>query len=155
MDWDVHHGNGTQHAFERDDSVFYCSIHQHPATLYPGTGWPQEVGQGPGRGFTLNLPLQPGAQDEEALVLFRENFLPPARDFAPDFVLISAGFDGHRQDPLAQLNLSENGYNTMTREMKNFAQKYCRQRMLSVLEGGYQLDVLSSCVTEHLRIMIN
>jgi acetoin utilization deacetylase AcuC-like enzyme len=154
LDWDVHHGNGTQHSFERDDTVFYCSLHQHPASLYPGTGWPNEFGEGPGRGYTLNLPLEPGAGDEECLDLFHTNFLPVAREFRPSFVLISAGFDGHRKDPLAQLNMTEAGFNAMTAEMKALAEEHCRGRLLSVLEGGYQLGALGSCVVDHVKILM-
>jgi acetoin utilization deacetylase AcuC-like enzyme len=155
LDWDVHHGNGTQHSFERDDSVFYASLHQHPATLYPGTGWPNERGEGPGKGFTLNLPLEPSATDEDCLEMFRTNFLPAARDFRPDFVLVSAGYDGHRDDPLAQLNMTEEGYNAMTREIKDFAEEYCGGRLLSLLEGGYNLEALSSCVVGHVEVLLS
>ena len=154
LDWDVHHGNGTQHVFERDDTVFYCSLHQHPATLYPGTGWPGEVGEGPGRGFTLNLPLAPGAGDEEFLEGYRTSFLPAAADFLPGFLLVSAGFDGHRKDPLAQLNLTEEGYGRMTEGNKGWARQQCGGRLLSVLEGGYQLGALSSCVATHVRALM-
>ncbi|MBN1845467.1 MAG: histone deacetylase [Sedimentisphaerales bacterium] len=155
LDWDVHHGNGTQHTFERDNTVFYASLHQHPATLYPGTGWPNEVGKGPGRGFTLNLPLEPGATDEQFLEFFRINFLPAARDFRPDFVLVSAGFDGHHRDPLAQLNLTEAGFETISRETMAFAREYCGGRVLSLLEGGYELEALSNSVDKHLRAYLD
>ena len=154
LDWDVHHGNGTQHSFEKDNTVFYCSIHQHPATLYPGTGWPNEFGEGLGRGYTLNLPLEPGAGDEQCLDFFRTNFMPVARDFNPDFVLISAGFDAHRRDPLAQLNMTEQGFDTMTAEIMDFAEKYCNGRLLSLLEGGYQLGALNNCVAQHLEVLM-
>ena len=151
LDWDVHHGNGTQHSFERDETVFYCSLHQHPATCYPGTGWPNEFGEGPGRGYTLNLPMEAGADDDECLGLFETNFLPMAYEFRPDFVLISAGFDAHREDPLAQLDFSERSFAEMTSRMKELADKCCDSRMLSVLEGGYQLGALSNCVSVHVQ----
>jgi len=154
LDWDVHHGNGTQNSFWRDDTVFYCSLHQHPATCFPGTGWPNEFGEGPGRGYTLNLPLEPGAGDEEFLELFRTNFMPMAREFRPSFVLISAGFDGHRKDPLAQLNLSEEAYILAGQEIKRLAEEYCQGRLLSLLEGGYQLGVLSQCVADHIKVLL-
>jgi acetoin utilization deacetylase AcuC-like enzyme len=153
LDWDAHHGNGTQHTFERDDSVFYCSLHQHPATLFPGTGWPDEVGLGPGRGYTLNLPLAPGAGDADCLEFFHTNFLPVAREFRPDFVLVSAGFDGHHKDPLSQLTLTEAAFDEMTLEVKKLAQQYCGGRLLSLLEGGYHLGALSNCVLRHVNIM--
>ena len=150
LDWDVHHGNGTQHSFERDESVFYCSLHEHPATCYPGTGWPNEFGVGPGRGLTLNLPMEPGADDDECLDLFETNFFPVAREFRPDFVLISAGFDGHERDPLAQLNLTARSYNIMTERMMELAQQCCGGRLISLLEGGYELEALSECVSNHV-----
>lgn len=155
LDWDAHHGNGTQHSFEADNTVFYASIHQHPDTLYPGTGRPEETGRDGGEGFTLNLTLAPGQGDQQCLKLFREDFLPKAQDFEPDFVLISAGFDGHRDDPLAQLNMTKTGYETMTNEIKNLAQNYSQGRVLSFLEGGYQLEALSDCVAGHLRVLMN
>jgi acetoin utilization deacetylase AcuC-like enzyme len=155
LDWDVHHGNGTQNSFLRDDTVFYGSLHQHPATCFPGTGWPNEFGEGPGRGYTLNLPLEPGAGDDEFLELFRVNFMPIAREFRPSFVLLSTGFDGHRKDPLAQLNLSEEGYKIICKEMMELAEDCCQGRVLSLLEGGYQLGVLSQCVADHIQILMD
>lgn len=155
LDWDVHHGNGTQHSFERDDTVFYCSLHQHPATCYPGTGWPNEFGEGPGRGFTLNLPMEPGTGDEECLDLFETSYLPVAKEFKPDFVLISAGFDGHKKDPLGQLELTEYVFEVMTERMMELAGKSCNGRLLSILEGGYQLGSLSSCCSVHVQGLLN
>ncbi len=151
FDFDVHHGNGTQNTFYADDTVFYGSIHQHPATLFPGTGWPNEFGDREGRGYTLNLPMEPGAGDEEFLDLFYVNFLPMAKEFKPDFVLLSAGFDGHRKDPLSQINQSEDSFIEITKAMTNFADNYCQGRLLSVLEGGYHLGALSACVISHLH----
>ncbi len=155
LDWDVHHGNGTQHSFESDNTVFYCSLHQHPATLYPGTGWPEEIGKGLGRGTTLNLPLEPGAGDKECLEMFRVNFLPAAQIFRPEFILISAGFDGHVRDPLAQINMTNEGFRTLSREIKALAREYCAGRLLSLLEGGYELEALSQCVAEHVEVLRN
>jgi len=154
LDWDVHHGNGTQNTFLRDDSVFYCSMHQHPATLFPGTGWPDEFGEGPGRGYTLNLTMEPGASDQECLELYNDNFLPVAREFRPDFILVSAGFDGHRQDPLAQLNMTEAGFEQLIRQTKELARQYCGGRLLSLLEGGYHLGALANCVKQHIEILM-
>lgn len=155
LDWDVHHGNGTEHSFEEDDSVFYCSLHQDPATLYPGTGWAKDAGLGLGRGYTLNLPQEPGTGDDKYLEIFQTRFLPEAYKFKPDFVLISAGFDGHRRDPLAQLNLTEKSYNQMTVDMKELAQQCCQGRLLSLLEGGYDLKVLGDCVLGHIKGLMN
>ncbi|MBN2209773.1 MAG: histone deacetylase [Sedimentisphaerales bacterium] len=151
LDFDVHHGNGVQHIFERDNTVFYCSIHQHPATLYPGTGWPDEFGEGPGRGFTLNLPLPPDTEDEDFLDAYQTNFLPMAYDFRPDFMIVCAGFDGHRRDPLAQWNLSEYAYEEITRRIVTFAETFCAGRVLSLLEGGYQLGALAQSVSVHIQ----
>ncbi len=151
FDFDVHHGNGTQHIFERDHTVYYCSTHQHPATCFPGTGWPTEMGEGAGRNCTLNLVMEPGAGDDECLDLFFTNFLPAARDFRPEFVLLSAGFDAHRKDPLAQLNWSERAYEVITEEVKKLAAEHCRGKIISFLEGGYQLGSLSSCVLTHVK----
>ncbi len=154
LDWDVHHGNGTQHSFESDPTVFFCSLHQHPATLFPGTGWPQEQGEGIGRSFSMNLPLQPEADDTECLEQFRERFIPKAHEFRPDFILISAGFDGHVDDPLAELKMTETGFIQMTQELMTLADLYCNGRMMSILEGGYNLDSLSNCVVEHIKCMM-
>lgn len=155
LDWDVHHGNGSQHSFEADDTVFYCSLHQDPATLYPGTGRPDEVGVGKGRGYTLNLALEPGTGDEAYMEMFRSCFLTAARDFRPNFVLVSAGYDGHRNDPLAQLNLTEKAYGQMTREVKGLAREFCDGRLLSLLEGGYDLETLGDCVLGHVKELMN
>lgn len=154
LDWDVHHGNGTQHSFEKDDTVFYCSLHQHPATLYPGTGWPDEMGKGQGRGFTLNLTMEPGATDDDCLDLFHTNFMPVANDFRPDFILISAGFDAHKKDPLAQLRLTERAYEVMTNEIIQLAMRFCNGRVLSLLEGGYQLGALGNSVVAHTKSLL-
>jgi acetoin utilization deacetylase AcuC-like enzyme len=151
LDWDVHHGNGTQHIFEDDPSVLYISLHQHP--LYPGTGRSSERGRGAGEGFTLNLPLPPGSGDDD----YRNAFAPAiARidEFAPDFILLSAGFDAHRDDPLANMNLSEEGFRWMTRRMLDAASRHCRGRMVAVLEGGYNLDALASSVAVCLEEMM-
>ncbi|MCK4628099.1 MAG: hypothetical protein KAT56_03790, partial [Sedimentisphaerales bacterium] len=123
------------------------------ATLFPGTGWPHEFGEGAGRGFTLNLTMEPGAGNEECLELFNVNFLPVAREFNPDFILVSAGFDGHRKDPLSQLTMSEAGYEELTRSTLELARQCCDGRFLSLLEGGYQLGALSGCVLNHVKLL--
>ena len=151
FDWDVHHGNGTQHTFERDPTIFYCSMHQHPATCFPGTGWPTEQGEGSGKNCTLNLVMDPGTGDDEALEMFHTNFMTAAHDFRPDFILLSAGFDAHKKDPLAQLNWTEYTYEVMTREIKKLASEHCDGKLISFLEGGYQLGALSSSVLTHVK----
>ncbi len=154
LDWDVHHGNGTQHSFDADPRVFYCSFHQHPATLYPGTGYADERGIGEGVGTTLNIPFLPGAGDREYREAFETLFLPAARAFDPQFVLISAGFDAHRDDPLAQINLETLSFEWLSREMTAFAKATCGGRLVSILEGGYDLDALGDCASIHLRALL-
>lgn len=151
IDWDVHHGNGTQNAFYNDPSIFYFSSHQFPC--YPGTGATKERGQGPGEGFTLNMPLQAGAGDSELLSIF-EKALPDAlAAFQPDFILISAGFDAHRDDPLAELEVSDSGFEHMTHIVRALAETHCQGRIISCLEGGYNLDALARAVKKHLSVL--
>ncbi|MSS71647.1 MAG: histone deacetylase [Candidatus Latescibacteria bacterium] len=152
VDWDVHHGNGTQHAFERDPTVFFFSTHQHPH--YPGTGLVNEMGIGPGEGYTLNVPLPPGCGDEEYEAAFREKLRPSATWFSPDLVLISAGFDAHRDDPLSSMQVTERGFETMTRTVRRIADDLCGGRLVSLLEGGYDLDALAHCVETHVRVLM-
>jgi acetoin utilization deacetylase AcuC-like enzyme len=143
VDWDVHHGNGTQHIFEEDPSVLYISLHQHP--LYPGTGLAGERGRGAGEGFTLNLPLPAGSGDRE----YREAFdrvLNRLNEFVPEFILVSAGFDAHRDDPLAGMNLGAESYGWMTRDLLDAAGEHCEGRLVAVLEGGYNLAALAASV---------
>ncbi len=153
VDWDVHHGNGTQHLFEADPRVFYLSLHEDPDYCYPGTGRRKEKGRGPGEGYTLNLPLPPRSGDEDYLEALEKEGLPRLYDFAPQFVLISAGFDAHRLDPLAHQNLTRRGYTAMGRMLLKLAQDTARGRLMSVLEGGYNLEVLADCVEDHLRLL--
>ncbi|MDD4933813.1 MAG: histone deacetylase [Methylacidiphilaceae bacterium] len=148
LDWDLHHGNGTQEIFEEDASVLFISLHEHP--LYPGTGRASERGKGEGEGFTLNLPMKPGSGDAEYRIAFEEKVLPAADAFRPDFVLVSAGFDAHRDDPLGNLMLSEEGFAEMTRRVRGVAERHCRGRLVSVLEGGYDIDALGRSVHAHL-----
>jgi len=150
VDFDVHHGNGTQAAFEDDPSVLFISLHQDPRTCYPGTGYEREVGQGAGRGFTLNLPFAPGAGDEDYLRVMEARVLPKLVEFRPDFLLISAGFDAHRDDPLAQIELSEEAFDRMTRMLVDVSDAQCGGRVVSALEGGYNLRALGRSVVRHL-----
>ena len=155
VDWDVHHGNGTQHLFEADPRVFYLSLHEDPQYCYPGTGYRREEGKGPGKGFTLNLPFPPHSGDEEYLEALRNEGLPRLRQFAPQFVMISAGFDAHAKDPLAQMHLTRSGYREMTRLVLDLAQESAGGRLITVLEGGYNLEVLEECVEDHLKILLD
>ncbi|MGD0828294.1 MAG: histone deacetylase [Desulfobaccales bacterium] len=155
VDWDVHHGNGTQHLFEADPRVFYLSLHEDPQYCYPGTGYRREEGKGPGKGFTLNLPFPPHSGDEKYLEALRNEGLPRLRQFAPQFVMISAGFDAHAKDPLAHINLTRSGYREMARLVLDLAQESAGGRLITVLEGGYNLEVLEECVEDHLRILLD
>lgn len=152
VDWDVHHGNGTQHIFEREAKVWYASLHQWP--LYPGTGKRGERGVGVGEGATLNLPQVPGAGDVEWLGAFEEELMPALEKFDPQFVLVSAGFDAHRDDPLAQTELSTGAYGTMTRHLMQVARSRCQGRMVSLLEGGYEVRALADSVEAHVGEMV-
>ena len=151
VDWDVHHGNGTQEIFEADGSVFYFSTHQYP--FYPGSGAANETGRGEGRGATLNVPLPPGAGDREYLAIFRDLLRPALDRFRPGAILISAGFDAHRADPLAGMSLPEAGYAGMTGVVREAAEAHCRGRVVSLLEGGYDLQALAASVEAHLRAL--
>lgn len=154
VDWDVHHGNGTQHLFESDPRVFYLSLHEDPQYCYPGTGYKREQGKGPGQGFTLNLSLPPGSGDELYLQALEQEGLPRLQRFSPQFLLISAGFDGHRDDPLAHQKLSREGYQAMGRSLIDLAREEAGGRLITVLEGGYNLTVLADCVEDHLRLLL-
>ena len=151
LDFDVHHGNGTQHTFEEDPSVMYASIHQYP--YYPGTGAVSETGIGRGAGATVNCPVPAGAGDEEYQRAFNERILPAAEAFAPEFVIVSAGFDAHAADPLAQVRTSTECFAWMTGRIVEVADKHAGGRVLSMLEGGYNIDVLPRCVATHLEVL--
>jgi acetoin utilization deacetylase AcuC-like enzyme len=151
LDWDVHHGNGTQHSFEEDPSVLYVSTHQYP--FYPGTGAYSETGNGAGAGATLNCPMPAGADDSEYEAAWRERILPRIDSFAPQMIIVSAGFDAHRADPLAQMNLSTEFYAWMTERLMEQAEKHCAGRLISILEGGYNVNELPQCIGEHLQVL--
>lgn len=149
IDWDVHHGNGTQHIFEADPSVLYVSTHQYP--FYPGTGAATETGDGRGTGFTLNIPLPQGSGDDVYIEVFEQQLLPQALTYRPDCVLISAGFDAHYADPLAHMQVTEAGYRRMTQVVKEIAATCSNQRLIAVLEGGYNLEALGRSVVAHIE----
>jgi acetoin utilization deacetylase AcuC-like enzyme len=144
VDWDVHHGNGTQHSFYDDPSVLYVSTHQYP--FYPGTGAASEVGTGAAKGRTLNVPLPAGCGDDEYVAAFTDLIAPVAAQFRPEFVLISAGFDAHRRDPLAGMNVTEAGFRAMARVLMRVAHEHAGGRLAGVLEGGYDMAALRSTV---------
>jgi acetoin utilization deacetylase AcuC-like enzyme len=151
IDWDVHHGNGTQTIFLEDPSVFYFSIHEHPTFLYPGTGRRWERGSGDGEGTTLNVPMAPGAGDEEYRETFEQMLGPAIERFRPEFILLSAGFDAHRDDPLADMEVTDEGFRFLSRFVADLADACCGGRLVSVLEGGYDLRMLAACTEIHIR----
>ncbi len=152
VDWDVHHGNGTQAAFESDPSVFYFSTHRSP--YYPGTGAESERGTGAGAGTKLNVPLAAGSGDAEIERAWIEKLEPAAAAFNPEFVLVSAGFDAHRGDPLGGLEVTAEGYARLTRRVKAIAERSCGGRLVSVLEGGYDLEGLADATEAHVRALM-
>src|SRR5262245_37802878 len=140
VDYDVHHGNGTQHIFESDPNVLYCSIHQYP--YYPGTGSAREVGDGEGAGLTVNLPLEAGATDDDYHQVFDEVVIPVVRAFGPDLILVSAGVDAHEHDPLGGMRLTTPAFGAMTMALRLVADECCQGRIVAVTEGGYDLRAL-------------
>jgi acetoin utilization deacetylase AcuC-like enzyme len=153
VDWDVHHGNGTQHTFYEDPSVFFFSTHQYP--FYPGTGKADETGSGRGKGYTMNIPLPAGTGDAEYLEIFHSVLRPALKAYRPDMVIVSAGFDAHRDDPLAGMNVTTDGYMALTGVVTEIAGELCQGRLLSCLEGGYNLNALGASVEGHLRVLGN
>lgn len=151
LDWDVHHGNGTQQIFYEDDTIFYTSLHQFP--FYPGTGAASERGAGRGEGFTLNCPMGAGSVEKDYLDAFQTHILPALHRFQPQLLMISAGFDAHKDDPLAGINLTEDSFMRMTELLLEISGKYGNGRIVSVLEGGYNLQALARSVEAHLKAM--
>lgn len=152
VDYDVHHGNGTENIFYRDPRVLYVSTHQYPH--YPGTGHWRDIGEGEGKGTTLNLPLPPGVGDKGYQFAFDELLWPFVERFRPQFVLLSAGFDAHHRDPLAHMLLSVSGYASLTRSLKQMAEEFCEGRVAVVLEGGYDLDALAQGAVAVCRVLL-
>ena len=151
VDWDVHHGNGTQDIFYRDGSVFYFSTHQWP--WYPGTGAAEETGEGAGKGTTLNVPAPAGSGRREIVGAFQNKLLPAIREFKPDVALISSGFDSRLGDPLGQFTLSDHDFADLTKLMLEVADQYSGGRLISVLEGGYNLAGLGSAAAAHVEAL--
>ncbi len=152
VDYDVHHGNGTQDCFYDDDRVLFCSTHGAP--LYPGTGHPSEIGQGRGRGLTLNIALPFGTGDMGFSMLYDTLIIPALRQFAPELVIVSAGYDAHWMDPIGPLALSTTGYSSLTRRLLNFAKEQCNGNIVLVLEGGYDEDALAACTLSSLAVLM-
>ena len=152
IDWDVHHGNGTQHIFYDDKSVLYISTHQYP--FYPGTGSRSEKGIGEGEGYTLNIPMFAGSGEQEFIEVFTKEVIPSIKSYHPDLIFISAGFDAHRDDPLANLELTEESFAKLTSIVAETAAKVCNGHIISILEGGYNLTALARSVEAHLKAMM-
>jgi len=148
FDFDVHHGNGTQHIFEERDDVYYASIHRYP--FYPGTGAANEIGAGRGRGFTKNIPLEGGEGDSALLGATEDEIVRIIDDYRPNAILLSSGFDAHRLDPLGGMEVTEQAYGELTRRIVECAGRWCDGRVLSLLEGGYDMEGLASSVAEHV-----
>jgi acetoin utilization deacetylase AcuC-like enzyme len=151
VDWDVHHGNGTQDIFYQDGSVLFFSTHQSP--WYPGTGARNEQGEGKGEGKIINCPFRAGAGRSEILGAVRELLIPAADAFHPDLILLSAGFDSRLGDPLGQFTLEDRDFSDLTSMMRELAGGHCQDRLVSVLEGGYSLEGLASAVEAHVRTL--
>jgi acetoin utilization deacetylase AcuC-like enzyme len=154
IDFDVHHGNGTQHIFEKDPTVFYYSIHQHPSFAYPGTGREFEVGSGPGYGFTKNSPVLPGQGDDEYRRLIEKDLLPAFKSFVPEVIILSTGFDAHKDDEMADMRLTTEGFTWIMRTIMKMAAEYSSGRLLSILEGGYSLERLPELAADHVRSLL-
>ena len=155
IDFDVHHGNGTQHIFEGDSTVFYYSIHEHPSFAYPGTGREFESGKDFGFGFTKNSPVLPGQGDREYRELIRKDLLPAFNDFNPEVILVSTGFDAHVDDDMSGMNLSTDGFTWIMKKIMDMAQHSAKGRIVSILEGGYSLKRLPELAANHVQILLN
>ena len=155
IDFDAHHGNGIQSAFEEDPDVFYLSLHEHPTFSFPGSGYAEEAGTGAGRGATLNIPLPPGADDQMVLNVLSKRIEPAIAAFAPERIIVAAGFDGHRADDMSGLAYSTQLYAKFGEHLSALAQRFCQGKLLSILEGGYHLESLSDSATAYLTALSN
>jgi len=151
VDWDLHHGNGTQWAFYSDPTVLYFSTHQYP--YYPGTGAINECGTNRGEGYNINVPLPAGTGDGDYIEIFNRILMPVCDGFKPEFIIVSAGFDAHKSDPLGGMELSEKGFAALTSILKGIAKKYSDERLLLVLEGGYNLEALKNSCAQVLQVL--
>ncbi|MBW1606667.1 MAG: histone deacetylase [Deltaproteobacteria bacterium] len=155
VDFDVHHGNGTQHIFEKDPTVFYYSIHQHPTFAFPGTGRVFETGDGEGEGATRNYPVLPGHGDKEYQGLVERDLMPVMEAFSPEVILVSAGFDAHVDDDMSDIQLSTEGYSRIMQRIAALAEHCSNGRLISVLEGGYCIKRLPELAVNHVKILLN
>jgi acetoin utilization deacetylase AcuC-like enzyme len=155
VDFDVHHGNGTQHIFEQDPTVFYYSMHEHPSFAFPGTGRGFEKGAMEGTGFTRNWPILPGQGDKEYRNIIETDMRPALEAYAPDFLLVSTGFDAHVDDDMSGVSLTTKGYSWIMEQLVAIAETLCGGRVISILEGGYCLERLPELAQNHVRILLN
>jgi acetoin utilization deacetylase AcuC-like enzyme len=151
MDYDVHHGNGTQWIFYEDPRVLSISTHQYP--FYPGTGAANDAGRGKGAGFTLNVPLEAGSTDGDYDEVFKQLVIPAIDQFRPELLLISAGYDAHERDPLARMRVSTAGYTGLTKSLCDAADRHCHGRVVAVTEGGYDLTALKGCLESTIAVL--
>jgi acetoin utilization deacetylase AcuC-like enzyme len=154
VDFDVHHGNGTQHIFENDPTVFYYSIHQHPTFAYPGTGREFELGKDAGHGFTKNSPVLPGQGDREYKQLLQKDLFPVFSDFKPEVILVSSGFDAHIEDNMSDIKLTTEGFTWIIEKIVEMANRYAQGRLISVLEGGYSIKRLPELTHNHVKVLL-
>ena len=154
VDFDVHHGNGTQHIFEQDPTVFYYSIHQHPTFAYPGTGREFEMGKDAGYGFTKNSPVLPGHGDQEYKQLLQKDLFPVFADFKPEVILVSSGFDAHIDDNMSDIKLTTEGFSWIIEKIVEMANQYAQGRLISVLEGGYSIKRLPELACNHVEVLL-
>jgi len=155
IDFDVHHGNGTEHIFEKDPSVFYYSIHQHPSFAYPGTGRAFDKGYGAGFGSTRNYPVLPGKGDSDYIGLMERDLIPVLGAFEPEVLLVSAGFDAHEDDDMSDISLTTQGFSQLMQGIAELAAGHAQGRLISVLEGGYCLERLPELAKNHIEILLN
>ena len=154
LDFDVHHGNGTQHLFEERADVLFLSSHEHPRFQFPGTGFEHENGYGEGVGVTMNVPLLPGTGDDAFRNAYTQKLLPKLDSYRPQFILVSAGFDAHAADPLGGLDVTFEAFDWLTQQIIDAARRHCDGRIVSVLEGGYDLQALGECVDRHVGVLL-
>ena len=155
VDFDVHHGNGTQHIFERDPTVFYYSIHQHPTFAYPGTGREFETGKDAGHGYTKNSPMLPGQGDNEYQQILQRDLVPAFADFKPQVILVSSGFDGHIEDNMSDIKLTTEGFTWIIKLIVELAAEHAGGRLISVLEGGYSIRRLPELARNHIKVLMD
>ncbi|RKZ88490.1 MAG: histone deacetylase [Gammaproteobacteria bacterium] len=153
VDWDYHHGNGTEWAFYSDPNVLYFSTHD--VFAYPGTGFPEKKGEGAGEGFNINVHLACGASDEDIIKAFQQQLLPAVEQFSPDLILISAGFDSRQDDLLGCHNITDQGFTKLTEMVRALADKYCQGKIVSLLEGGYNIEGNATAVSTHITALMS